>query len=176
MKEGKPDEVTWHARTAPRLIEFLAAGVFLWGTVAYAMRTPAKAEKPKTVEITMPDGSVIEQPLIPEDYHDQPYYVEEGLVEPPTQATYNENLLHQPAAMEGITWRSGLTHDEKVDLGVYDPPMAPTYQPPIEVEVLPPVAAPTRVTHGTGLLRQPAALEGVTWRSGTRPQDRPDRG
>ncbi len=173
QKEGKPDEVTWHSRTIPQLLEFAAAGVFLGGTVLYALRgaQEKKEKETSTVDITLPDGSVITQPLIPADYKDQQYYVEEGFVEPPTQGTYNQNLLGQLPGMEGVTWQSGTRPQDRPDYEDQE-----KNRKPIVIEKVPRVAAPTQQTYNQQLLKQPANLEGVTWKSGTRPQDRPDQG
>jgi hypothetical protein len=65
LKEGRPDEVTYHARRSESLLELIAAGAMLGGTLWYAWRNKDKGPV-KTVEITQPDGSVINIPLLPE--------------------------------------------------------------------------------------------------------------
>jgi len=198
QKEGKPDEVTWHARTAPRLLEFAAAGVFLWGTLMYAMKAqpvaPTKVveeKKPGTIDITLPSGEVITQPLIPADYYDQPYYLEAGLVEPPTRVTYEQALLGQPAELEGITWKSRDPNEERMrelaaeqadrlaaEKAAREKAEAEALAARLAAEEKARLAAivlvPT-VTYSQSLLMQPTNLEGITWKSGTRPQDRPDQ-
>ena len=64
MMEGKPDEVTYHTRRGESMLEILVAGAMLGGTLWYAWRM--KDQGPvKTVEITQPDGTVINVPLLP---------------------------------------------------------------------------------------------------------------
>ena len=176
QKEGKPDEVTWHARTAPRLIEFAAAGVFLWGTIMYALRPQVK-----TVKVKEKDGTEVLIPYepvgppspyepLPPGYKDKPYYVEMGLVEPPSRdLSYSQMLSAQLPGMEGYTWKSGATVQERMAAGTFDPGIpTESYVPPPEIVIVkvPKVTPPTQVTYNQNLLSQPAALEGITWKSG----------
>jgi hypothetical protein len=68
--EGKPDELTWHVNAIPRLIIAIAEGALVGGFLYWAWNQGASTRpKAKTVQITMPDGTVKDVPLIAADYN-----------------------------------------------------------------------------------------------------------
>lgn len=96
---------------------------------------------------------------------------------------YGDVLGGAVTVMWPTTGQLGLAETAPPYVPPYIPPYVPTYVPPIipiDYPDLPRliyggiVEPPTMVTYGAGLLNQPMELYGKTWKSGTRPQDRPD--
>ena len=69
--EGKPSELEWHVNAIPRLIIAITEGALVGGFLYWAWNQGAATKpKAKTVQITMPSGEVIQQPLITSDYNE----------------------------------------------------------------------------------------------------------